>query len=65
MLLGCAHELTEICTVFVNVFMWGVVVSCTAAAHNFNGLITTRFFLGIFEATVGMSCIIVTSRTSQ
>lgn len=40
--------------VFVNVFMWGVVVSCTAAAHNFNGLITTRFFLGIFEATVGM-----------
>jgi len=41
--------------VFVNVFMWGVVVASTAAAHNFSGLITARFFLGVFEASVGMS----------
>jgi hypothetical protein len=33
--------------------MWGVVVASTAAAHNFSGLLATRFFLGIFEATVG------------
>ncbi|KAF8603639.1 MFS general substrate transporter [Ceratobasidium sp. AG-I] len=45
---------------FVNVFMWGVVVSCTASAHNFNGLITTRFFLGIFEATVAPCFITIT-----
>lgn len=33
--------------------MWGVVVACTAGAKDFKSLITTRFFLGIFEATVG------------
>lgn len=33
--------------------MWGVIVASTAGAHNFAGLITARFFLGIFEATVG------------
>ncbi|KDN46898.1 hypothetical protein RSAG8_03975, partial [Rhizoctonia solani AG-8 WAC10335] len=36
---------------FCNVFMWGVVVASMAAAHNFSGLLATRFFLGIFEAT--------------
>lgn len=41
--------------VFVVVFLWGTVVACSAAAKNFAGLITARFFLGIFEATVGES----------
>ncbi|KAG8789541.1 hypothetical protein FRC12_013390 [Ceratobasidium sp. 428] len=45
---------------FVNVFAWGIVVSCTAAAHNFSGLLATRFFLGIFEATVAPSFITIT-----
>ncbi|KAG9098534.1 hypothetical protein FRC06_006241 [Ceratobasidium sp. 370] len=45
---------------FVNVFAWGVAVSCTAAAHNFSGLLATRFFLGIFEATVAPSFITIT-----
>ena len=40
---------------FFNVMMWGVVVSCTAAANDFKSLLATRFFLGIFEATVGKS----------
>lgn len=40
-------------TVFVNVFLWGIVVACTSAATDFSGLIASRFFLGIFEATVG------------
>lgn len=39
--------------VFVNVLLWGVAVSCTAAANDFGSLLATRFFLGIFEATVG------------
>ncbi|KAK0451226.1 MFS general substrate transporter [Desarmillaria tabescens] len=37
---------------FVNVFLWGAAVACTAAAHDFKGLLAGRFFLGIFEATV-------------
>ncbi|KAG8723715.1 hypothetical protein FRC09_002053 [Ceratobasidium sp. 395] len=45
---------------FANVFAWGIVVSCTAAAHNFSGLLATRFFLGIFEATVAPSFITIT-----
>ncbi|KZV84882.1 MFS general substrate transporter, partial [Exidia glandulosa HHB12029] len=36
---------------FVHVLFWGVIVASTAGAHNFKGLITARFFLGIFEAT--------------
>ncbi|KAL1659379.1 major facilitator superfamily domain-containing protein [Schizophyllum commune] len=45
---------------FVHVFMWGVCVASTAAAHNFAGLITARFFLGIFEATVAPCFITIT-----
>ncbi|KAG7442026.1 uncharacterized protein BT62DRAFT_1041159 [Guyanagaster necrorhizus] len=37
---------------FFNIFMWGAVVACTAAAHDFKGLLAGRFFLGISEATV-------------
>jgi hypothetical protein len=32
---------------------WGIVLCCMAIAHNFNGLLTTRFFLGAMEASVG------------
>ena len=39
--------------VFVNIFLWGTVVACSSAAHDFRGLLAARFFLGIFEATVG------------
>ncbi|KAF9462293.1 major facilitator superfamily domain-containing protein [Collybia nuda] len=45
---------------FVHVFMWGAVVACTASATNFKGLITSRFFLGLFEATVAPSFITIT-----
>ncbi|QRV93342.1 major facilitator superfamily transporter [Ceratobasidium sp. AG-Ba] len=45
---------------FANVLSWGIVVTCTAAAHNFRGLLATRFFLGIFEATVAPSFITIT-----
>ncbi|KAJ7647137.1 MFS general substrate transporter [Roridomyces roridus] len=45
---------------FVHVFMWGVCVACMAAAKNFTGLITTRFFLGLFEATIAPCFITIT-----
>ncbi|CAK9785980.1 MFS general substrate transporter [Cutaneotrichosporon oleaginosum] len=32
------------------VFGWGVAATCMAAAHNFGGLLATRFLLGLFEA---------------
>jgi hypothetical protein len=36
------------------VLCWGIVLSCMAVAKNFKGLLATRFFLGCFEASVGM-----------
>jgi hypothetical protein len=32
---------------------WGIVLCCMALAHNFSGLLATRFFLGSMEASVG------------
>ncbi|BEI80309.1 hypothetical protein CcaverHIS002_0108380 [Cutaneotrichosporon cavernicola] len=29
---------------------WGIAATCMAAAHNFGGLLATRFLLGLFEA---------------
>lgn len=37
----------------VVVLGWGIVLSCMAIAHNFSGLLATRFFLGTMEASVG------------
>ena len=44
----------------VMVLCWGVTLSCMAAAHNFGGLLTTRFFLGAFEAGVAPSFVAIT-----
>ena len=30
--------------------LWGLVSTLTGVAHNFVGVVLTRFFLGIFEA---------------
>lgn len=38
---------------FVVVLCWGTVLCGMAAAHNFAGLMVTRFFLGSFEAAIG------------
>ena len=43
----------------VNVFCWGAVIACSAAATNFAGLMTVRFLLGIFEACVQPAFIIM------
>lgn len=36
----------------LKVIIWGVVLTCHAAAHDFPGLATARFFLGVFEASI-------------
>ncbi|KPI38031.1 putative transporter [Cyphellophora attinorum] len=33
-------------------FMWGTVMLCTAATHNFAGFAAMRFLLGVFESVV-------------
>jgi len=42
------------------VLLWGATLACMAAAHDFRGLIVTRFFLGAFEAGVAPSFIAIT-----
>jgi ACS family allantoate permease-like MFS transporter len=34
------------------IIIWGVVLICHAAAHDFPGLAAARFFLGVFEASI-------------
>ncbi|KAK8066412.1 hypothetical protein PG997_013159 [Apiospora hydei] len=39
---------------------WGITLSCMAAAHNFGGLLASRFSLGAFEASIAPSFIAIT-----
>jgi MFS family permease len=43
-----------------NIFAWGAVVACSAAAHNFASLMVVRFLLGLFESCVQPAFIIMT-----
>ncbi|KAF9634937.1 Major facilitator superfamily [Lasiodiplodia theobromae] len=45
----------------VNVFLWGAVVTCSAAATNWGALMAVRFLLGIFESCVQPTFIILTA----
>lgn len=38
--------------VLFNYIAWSAVTMCTAAAHNFTGLVIARILLGAFEATI-------------
>lgn len=42
--------------------MWGVATACGAAAHNYQTLLVSRVFLGIFEATIGPSLLLIRSQ---
>lgn len=42
------------------ILFWGIVLSCTAAASNYAGLLTIRFFLGALESTVTPAFVIYT-----
>lgn len=45
-----------------NVTLWGVATACGAAAHNYQTLLVSRVFLGIFEATIGPSLLLISSQ---
>ncbi|KAL3481114.1 major facilitator superfamily domain-containing protein [Aspergillus californicus] len=45
----------------INIFCWGIALSCHAAAYNYAGLLACRFFLGAFEATVTPAFVLITS----
>ncbi|KAJ6594390.1 MFS transporter [Mycena capillaripes] len=44
-----------------NILAWGITLSCMTSAHNFSTLITARFFLGLFEATVAPTFVTITA----
>ncbi|KAK1961163.1 major facilitator superfamily transporter [Colletotrichum sublineola] len=46
----------------VNVVLWGTATACGAAAHNYQTLLVSRVFLGIFEATIGPSLLLISSQ---
>ncbi|KAK3182004.1 hypothetical protein K4F52_006743 [Lecanicillium sp. MT-2017a] len=45
-----------------NVTFWGVATACGAAAHNYQTLLVSRIFLGIFEATIGPSLMLISAQ---
>ncbi|KAH6612263.1 major facilitator superfamily domain-containing protein [Chaetomium sp. MPI-SDFR-AT-0129] len=45
----------------INVTLWGVATACGAAAHNYQTLLVSRVFLGIFEATIAPSLMLISS----
>ncbi|KAJ5312346.1 hypothetical protein PENANT_c011G00027 [Penicillium antarcticum] len=45
-----------------NVFFWGVAAAASSGAQNYQGLLVARIFLGIFEATVGPSLMLISSQ---
>ena len=46
----------------VNVVLWGLATACTAGAHDYHSLLIARIFLGIFEAAVAPSLILISSQ---
>ncbi|KAF4982461.1 hypothetical protein FZEAL_1915 [Fusarium zealandicum] len=45
-----------------NVVLWGVATACGAAAHNYRTMLVSRVFLGVFEATIGPSLMLISSQ---
>lgn len=46
----------------LNMILWGIATACGAAAHNYQTLLVSRIFLGIFEATIGPSLLLISSQ---
>lgn len=42
--------------------LWGIATGCTAAVHNYHSLLAARIFLGIFEAAIAPSLMLVSSQ---
>ena len=45
-----------------NVILWGIATACTAAAHDYGTLLAARIFLGVFEAAIAPSLMLVSSQ---
>ena len=45
-----------------NVILWGIATACTAATHSYHSLLAARIFLGIFEAAIAPSLILISSQ---
>ncbi|KAL2272011.1 hypothetical protein VTJ83DRAFT_1382 [Remersonia thermophila] len=45
----------------LNVILWGTATACGAAATNYTTLLVSRVFLGIFEATIAPSLMLISS----
>ncbi|KAE8354270.1 major facilitator superfamily domain-containing protein [Aspergillus coremiiformis] len=46
----------------INVTLWGVAAAASAGARDYRGLLVARIFLGIFEATIGPSLMLLSSQ---
>ncbi|KAI0446464.1 putative allantoate permease [Xylaria telfairii] len=46
----------------INVLLWGVLVTSTAACQNFAGLVAVRTLLGTFEAVITPALVLITSQ---
>lgn len=46
----------------LNVILWGTATACGAAATNYQTLLVSRVFLGIFEATIAPSLLLISSQ---
>jgi len=45
-----------------NVVLWGIAAACTAAATDYHSLLAARIFLGIFEAAIAPSLMLLSSQ---
>ncbi len=45
-----------------NVILWGIATASTAAAHSYRTLLAARIFLGIFEAAIAPSLMLISSQ---
>jgi hypothetical protein len=45
----------------INVTLWGVATACGAAATGYRTLLVSRVFIGMFEATIGPSLLLISS----
>ncbi|KAH8653785.1 major facilitator superfamily domain-containing protein [Xylariales sp. PMI_506] len=46
----------------LNVALWGVATACGAAAKDYQTLLVSRIFVGIFEATIGPSLLLISGK---
>ncbi|CAD6888194.1 unnamed protein product [Tilletia controversa] len=44
----------------INIIIWGIILMCHAACHNFSGMAVCRFFLGWFEGAITPAFVLIT-----